>query len=145
MARVGDVLHVIYFVVFCGVLISPCRSVCIQETTPQPPPLNWVSLGHAHAHHSRDVSHEGKYLFSIPRSGGWWGYISGRFWDTPPREPPPGEKLSMMNDGPFCILIQGGLLMDRCHPVTRQMVKIRRLGVELPMVTAIRMSGYTHV
>ena len=36
-ARVGDVLHVIYKVVFGGVLQSPWRSVLVQETTPQHP------------------------------------------------------------------------------------------------------------
>ena len=44
----------------------------------------------------------------------------------------------MMNGGPFCIIIRGGLFMDRCRPVTRQMVKIRRLGIELTMMKAIQ-------
>ena len=36
-----------------------------------------------------------------------------------------------------------GLLVDRCHPATRQMVKIRRLRFELSMMTAIRTTGHT--
>ena len=37
-ARVRDVLHVIYSVIFGWVLLSLCRIVRNQETTPQPPP-----------------------------------------------------------------------------------------------------------
>ena len=67
-----------------------------------------------------------------PDLGGVWGggvYISENFWDNPPYKPPPRDEKSMMNGGPFCIIIWGGLLMDRCYPATRQMVKYKGLGL----------------
>ena len=67
------------------------------------------------------VSREGKYIFSIPWYGsvlGWGVYISEHLWNTPSCETPPGDEWSMMNVGPYYILIRGGLLMDRCHPAT---------------------------
>ena len=124
----------------------PCRSARVQEKTQQPPTPNWGSLRHGRAPKHCGVSRDGKYLFSIPRYGavlGWGVYISEHLWNTPRCEPPPGDKQSMMNGGPFCIIIQGGLFMDLCHPATRQMLKIRRLGIELPTVTEIQRSGHT--
>ena len=94
--RVGDVPHVIYFVVLRGVLLSPCRSIRVQETTPQPPTPNRGSLANVRARQRRDVSREVNYLFIIPWSGAVLGgggvYISKYFWNTPPRKPPPGDK-----------------------------------------------------
>ena len=76
-----------------------------------------------------------------PDLGRFWGegriYIGAFVEHPPPCEQPSVDVQLMMNGGPFCILIQGGLLMDRCHPATRQMAKIRSLGIELPMVIAI--------
>ena len=145
-AQVEYVPHVIYKAVFGGMLLSPCRSVRVQVTTQQPPPPTWGSIGHGRAPQPCGVSREGKYLFSIPWSGAvfvWGVCISENLWNTPSRETPHGDERSMTNGGPFCILIRGGLLMDRYHPTTCQMVKIQRLGVELPMVTAIQTSGHT--
>ena len=141
-----DVPQVIYKIVFGGLLLSPCCSVRVQNTTQQPPPQNLGSLGHGHACQRYGISREGKYLFSIPRSGtvlGWGVYISEHLCNTPSRKPPPGDDIYMINCGSFCILIRGGLLVDRFHIATREMVKIRRLGIELPMVTAIQMIGHT--
>ena len=65
-AQVEDVPHIIYKVVFGGVLLSLCRSVRVQETTQQPPTPNRGSLGHGRAPQRCGVSREGKYLCSIP-------------------------------------------------------------------------------
>ena len=84
-ARVGDVPHVIYFFVFHGVLLSLCRIVRVQNTTPQPPPPNWVSLGHAHARQRRGISRERNFMFIIPWSGGEGGaYIYRSIYGTLP-------------------------------------------------------------
>ena len=49
----------------------------------------------------------------------------------------------MINGGRFCILIWGGPRMNLCLLATFQMVKIRGLGIEFMMVTAIQTSGHT--
>ena len=131
-AQVKDVPHVIYKVVFGGVLLSPCCIVRIQETTQQPHIPNQGSLGHGRLPQRWGVSCEGNYLFIIPWYGavlGWGVYISEHLWNTPSCKTPPGYERSMMNGGPFFILVRGGLLVDLCHPATHQMVKIQRLGV----------------
>ena len=75
--------------------------------------------------------------------GGGGAYIYWRICGTLPLAGRPlGTSNRLLKVARFCILIRGGLLMDRCHPATRQMVKIRRLGIELPMLTAIRTSGH---
>ena len=73
-----------------------------------------------------------------------WAYIYQSICETLPfTRRLLGEQRSMMNGGPFYILIQGGLLMYRCHPAICQMVKIRRIGIKLLMVTAILTTGHT--
>ena len=62
------------------------------------------------------------------------------FWNTPSCEAPLVYERSMMNSGPFCILVWGCLLVYRCHPATRQMVKILRLGIEFPSNLPISLS-----
>ena len=127
-------------------LIIPCRISHVQETTQQLPSPNRVSLGHGRAPQRFVVSCEENYMFSIPRYGsvlGWGVYISDNLWNPPSRKTPPEDERLMMHGGPFCILIQVGLLMDCCHPAIRQIVKILRLGIELTMVTAIRTTGHT--
>ena len=145
-ARVGDVPHVIQFVVFRGVLLFLCSSVRVQETNPPPPPPHQGLPEHAHVRQRRGVSCEGRYMFSIPWTGavllGVYIYI-GAFVEHSPSWAAPWDERLMMNGSPFFILIQGDLSMDRCHHATRQMVKIQRLGNELPMVTAIQKSGHT--
>ena len=59
----------------------------------------------------------GSICLASPDLGGGGGiYISEHLWNPPLHEPPPGDERPMMNGGPFCILVRGGLLMDRCHP-----------------------------
>ena len=75
--RVRDVPHVIYFVVFGEVLLSPCLSVLVQETTPNPQsPIGDHSGMHTRANVSA-YPVRGKYLFTIPWSGTllWGGRI----------------------------------------------------------------------
>ena len=141
--RLGNVMHVIYFVVFREVLLSSCWSVRFQEKPPPflPPIRDHLSMC---ARQRYGVSCEGKYLFIIPQSGEGGGvYILEHLWNTPPCKLPPEYNWSMMNGILSCILIQGDLLLDRSHLTTRQMVKILMLGIEFSMVTAIWTSGHT--
>ena len=92
------------------------------------------------------VSCKCRYLFNITWYWavlGFGVYISEHLWNISSRETPPGDELSMMNGGPYFILIQGGLLVFCCHPSTLQMVKIWSIGVEFLMMTAIRTTGHT--
>ena len=63
------------------------------------------------------------------------------FFSTAPRW---SSSLSSSSSSQSSSSGRGGLLMDRCHPATRQMAKIQRLGFECPMMTAIRTTGHTH-
>ena len=112
--------------------------------TPPPPTHTHTPLNGDHSGMSTRTKFatspvKGSICLASPDLGGDWGggvYISEHLWNTPLASRP-------QNGDQFCILIRGGPLMDCCHPATFQMMKIRRLGIELLMVRAIRTSGHT--
>ena len=142
-----DVPYVIWFVVFGGVLLSLCHSVRVQEKTTLPPPPNSGSLRNMCAWQRHGVSCEGKYLFSIPWSGAVWGgggriYIGAFAEHSPSQAAPWGQ---VIDDEWLSIIYSCSerTYHGQLPPYHLPNGKIRNLGIELPMVTAIRTSGHT--
>ena len=146
-ACVGDVPHVIYFVALRGMLLSPCCSICVQETTPPHPhtPIG-DHLGIRMGTNNAESPMKGMYLFSIPRYGAVLGggrlYI-GAFDELSPLQSAPW---GLAIDFEWRYVLNSHLgrpphgPLPPYHPPNGE---ILRLGIEFPVLIAIQTSGDT--
>ena len=115
-----------------------------QQNNPQPPNRDhsvMVARVNATASPVR-----GSIYLASPDMGRFWGgaYIYRSICGTLPLASLPLGKSDwwwMVVCFSFSFIFD--LLVDHCHPAICQMMRIRRLGIEFPMVAAIRMSVHT--
>ena len=145
-ARRGYSACYIQSCLWMGVTVPVSQRTSSRDNTKTPTPQSGINSTLVRAPTLRCFLWGEVSVWQFPDLGRFWGraYIYRIICGTLPLASRPlGESDRWWMVVSFTFSFGFGLLMDRCHTDTHQMVKIRRLGIEFTMVKAIQTSGHT--